>query len=153
MANLVVRNVDEEIVKIQQRAPAEREFRRAEDAWGIHVIPQRDFERARFNLKDEIAFLDFVPLLESHVAKLAVHPRLDRDAGVGVDVSDGLELDRHIFLRGHSERDRHRHLAPRGGRFAVAAGASRRHQGKDRQRRRRQQQRARRHGRALSRRR
>jgi HlyD family secretion protein len=39
-----------DLAKVQITA-AEREFKRAEDAWAIHVIPQRDFERARDDLE------------------------------------------------------------------------------------------------------
>jgi HlyD family secretion protein len=41
---------DSDLAKVQITA-AEREFKRAEEAWGIHVIPQRDFERARDDLE------------------------------------------------------------------------------------------------------
>jgi HlyD family secretion protein len=41
---------DTDLAKVQITA-AEREFKRAEDAWNIHVIPQRDFERARDDLQ------------------------------------------------------------------------------------------------------
>ena len=41
---------DTDLAKVQITA-AEREFKRAEDAWGIHVIPERDFERARDDLE------------------------------------------------------------------------------------------------------
>jgi len=41
---------DSDLAKVQITA-AEREYKRAEDAWGIHVIPQRDFERARDDLE------------------------------------------------------------------------------------------------------
>jgi HlyD family secretion protein len=41
---------DTDLAKVQITA-AEREFKRAEDAWNIHVIPQRDFERARDDLE------------------------------------------------------------------------------------------------------
>ncbi len=41
---------DSDLAKVQITA-AEREFKRAEDAWGIHVIPERDFLRARDDLE------------------------------------------------------------------------------------------------------
>jgi HlyD family secretion protein len=41
---------DSDLAKVQITA-AEREFKRAEDAWGIHVIPERDFQRARDELE------------------------------------------------------------------------------------------------------
>ncbi len=40
---------DSDLAKVQITA-AEREFKRAEEAWGIHVIPERDFLRARDEL-------------------------------------------------------------------------------------------------------
>jgi HlyD family secretion protein len=41
---------DSDLAKVQITA-AEREYKRAEDAWGIHVIPERDFLRARDELE------------------------------------------------------------------------------------------------------
>src|SRR5262245_2950303 len=41
---------DSDLAKVQITA-AEREFKRAEDAWGIHVIPERDYQRARDDLE------------------------------------------------------------------------------------------------------
>lgn len=41
---------DSDLAKVQITA-AEREFRRAEEAWGIHVIPERDFKRAQDELE------------------------------------------------------------------------------------------------------
>ena len=40
---------DTDLAKVQITA-AEREFKRAQDSWSIHVIPERDFERARDDL-------------------------------------------------------------------------------------------------------
>ena len=53
---------DSDLAKVQITA-AEREFKRAEDAWGIHVIPQRDFERARDDL--ETAKLNYTHAIET----------------------------------------------------------------------------------------
>jgi len=53
---------DTDLAKVQITA-AEREFKRAEDAWGIHVIPQRDFERARDDL--ETAKLNYAHAMET----------------------------------------------------------------------------------------
>jgi HlyD family secretion protein len=53
---------DTDLAKVQITA-AEREFKRAEDAWGIHVIPERDFERARDDL--ETAKLNFAHATET----------------------------------------------------------------------------------------
>jgi HlyD family secretion protein len=53
---------DTDLAKVQITA-AEREFKRAEDAWGIHVIPQRDFERARDDL--ETAKLNYAHATET----------------------------------------------------------------------------------------
>jgi len=53
---------DSDLAKVQITA-AEREFKRAEDAWGIHVIPQRDFERARDDL--ETAKLNYAHAIET----------------------------------------------------------------------------------------
>jgi HlyD family secretion protein len=53
---------DSDLAKVQITA-AEREFKRAEDAWGIHVIPQRDFERARDDL--ETAKLNYAHAVET----------------------------------------------------------------------------------------
>jgi HlyD family secretion protein len=47
---------DADLAKVQITA-AEREYKRAEDAWSIHVIPERDFLRARDDL--ETAKLNF----------------------------------------------------------------------------------------------
>ena len=41
---------DSDLAKVQITA-AEREFKRAEDAWTIHVIPERDYQRARDDLE------------------------------------------------------------------------------------------------------
>jgi HlyD family secretion protein len=53
---------DSDVAKVQITA-AEREFKRAEDAWGIHVIPERDFERARDDL--ETAKLNYAHATET----------------------------------------------------------------------------------------
>lgn len=53
---------DSDLAKVQITA-AEREFKRAEDAWNIHVIPQRDFERARDDL--ETAKLNYAHAIET----------------------------------------------------------------------------------------
>jgi HlyD family secretion protein len=53
---------DTDLAKVQITA-AEREFKRAEDAWNIHVIPQRDFERARDDL--ETAKLNYSHAMET----------------------------------------------------------------------------------------
>jgi HlyD family secretion protein len=53
---------DSDLAKVQITA-AQREFKRAEDAWGIHVIPQRDFERARDDL--ETAKLNYAHAIET----------------------------------------------------------------------------------------
>jgi HlyD family secretion protein len=41
---------DSDLAKVQITA-AEREYKRAEEAWGIHVIPERDFKRAQDDLE------------------------------------------------------------------------------------------------------
>jgi HlyD family secretion protein len=41
---------DADLAKVQITA-AEREYKRAEDAWGIHVIPERDYKRAADDLE------------------------------------------------------------------------------------------------------
>ena len=41
---------DSDLARVQITA-AEREFKRAEEAWGIHVIPERDFKRAQDDLE------------------------------------------------------------------------------------------------------
>ena len=53
---------DSDLAKVQITA-AEREFKRAEDAWGIHVIPERDFLRARDDL--ETAKLNYAHAIET----------------------------------------------------------------------------------------
>ena len=53
---------DTDIAKVQITA-AEREFKRAEDAWKIHAIPERDFERARDDL--ETAKLNYAHAMET----------------------------------------------------------------------------------------
>lgn len=53
---------DTDLARVQITA-AEREFKRAEDAWNIHVIPQRDFERARDEL--ETAKLNYAHAMET----------------------------------------------------------------------------------------
>jgi len=53
---------DTDLAKVQITA-ADREFKRAEDAWSIHVIPERDFERARDDL--ETAKLNFAHATET----------------------------------------------------------------------------------------
>lgn len=41
---------DADLARVQITA-AEREFKRADEAWGIHVIPERDFKRAQDDLE------------------------------------------------------------------------------------------------------
>ena len=41
---------DSDLARVEITA-AEREFKRAEEAWGIHVIPERDFKRAQDDLE------------------------------------------------------------------------------------------------------
>lgn len=53
---------DADLAKVQITA-AEREFKRAQDAWGIHVIPERDFLRARDDL--ETAKLNYTHAVET----------------------------------------------------------------------------------------
>ncbi len=53
---------DSDLAKVQITA-AEREFKRAEDAWGIHVIPERDFQRARDDL--ETAKLNYTHAIDT----------------------------------------------------------------------------------------
>jgi HlyD family secretion protein len=53
---------DTDLAKVQITA-AEREFKRAEDAWNIHVIPERDFQRARDDL--ETAKLNYAHAMET----------------------------------------------------------------------------------------
>ena len=53
---------DTDVAKVQITA-AEREFKRAEDAWNIHVIPERDFQRARDDL--ETAKLNYAHAMET----------------------------------------------------------------------------------------
>ncbi|HEU4780586.1 MAG TPA: HlyD family efflux transporter periplasmic adaptor subunit [Steroidobacteraceae bacterium] len=53
---------DTDLAKVQITA-AEREFERAEDAWKINVIPERDFERARDDL--ETAKLNYAHAMET----------------------------------------------------------------------------------------
>jgi HlyD family secretion protein len=53
---------DTDLAKVEITA-AEREFKRAEDAWKIHVIPERDLERARDEL--ETAKLNYAHATET----------------------------------------------------------------------------------------
>ena len=53
---------DSDLAKVQITA-AEREYKRAQDAWGIHVIPERDYLRARDDL--ETAKLNYTHALET----------------------------------------------------------------------------------------
>jgi HlyD family secretion protein len=53
---------DADLAKVQITA-AEREFKRAEDAWGIHVIPERDYKRAQDDL--ETAKLNYAHAVET----------------------------------------------------------------------------------------
>src|SRR6187549_1917443 len=53
---------DTDLAKVQITA-AEREFKRAKDAWAIHAIPERDFERARDDL--ETAKLNYTHATET----------------------------------------------------------------------------------------
>jgi len=53
---------DTDLAKVQITA-AEREFKRAEESWGIHVIPERDFQRARDDL--ETAKLNYAHAMET----------------------------------------------------------------------------------------
>ena len=46
-----------------QITAAEREFKRAQDAWDIHVIPERDYQRARDDL--ETAKLNYAHAVET----------------------------------------------------------------------------------------
>jgi HlyD family secretion protein len=53
---------DTDLAKVQITA-AEREFKRATDAWAIHAIPERDFERARDDV--ETAKLNYTHATET----------------------------------------------------------------------------------------
>jgi HlyD family secretion protein len=53
---------DSDLAKVQITA-AEREFKRAQDAWDIHVIPERDFKRAQDDL--ETAKLNYAHAIET----------------------------------------------------------------------------------------
>ncbi len=53
---------DSDLAKVQITA-AEREYKRAEDAWGIHVIPERDYLRARDDL--ETAKLNYAHAIDT----------------------------------------------------------------------------------------
>ncbi len=53
---------DSDLAKVQITA-AEREYKRAEDAWTIHVIPERDYQRARDDL--ETAKLNYAHAIET----------------------------------------------------------------------------------------
>jgi HlyD family secretion protein len=53
---------DADLARVQITA-AEREFKRAEEAWGIHVIPERDFKRASDDL--ETAKLNYAHAVET----------------------------------------------------------------------------------------
>ena len=53
---------DADLAKVQITA-AEREYKRAEEAWGIHVIPERDFKRAQDDL--ETAKLNYVHAVQT----------------------------------------------------------------------------------------
>jgi len=53
---------DTDLAKVAITA-AEREFKRAEDAWNIHVIPERDYQRARDDL--ETAKLNYAHAMET----------------------------------------------------------------------------------------
>jgi HlyD family secretion protein len=55
-------NQDADLAKVQITA-AEREFKRAEDAWGIHVIPERDYKRAQDDV--ETAKLNYTHAVET----------------------------------------------------------------------------------------
>lgn len=74
---------DSDLAKVQITA-AEREFKRAEEAWGIHVIPERDFLRARDDL--DTAKLNYAHAIETaNLEKDSLHlelrsQRAQRDA-------------------------------------------------------------------------
>src|SRR4029079_14228165 len=53
---------DSDLAKVQITA-AEREYKRAQDAWDIHVIPERDFKRAQDEL--ETAKLNYTHAVET----------------------------------------------------------------------------------------
>jgi HlyD family secretion protein len=53
---------DSDLAKVQITA-AEREYKRAQDAWNIHVIPERDYLRARDDL--ETAKLNYAHAIET----------------------------------------------------------------------------------------
>jgi HlyD family secretion protein len=53
---------DRDVAKVNITA-AEREYKRAEDAWGIHVIPERDYKRAQDDL--ETAKLNYAHAVET----------------------------------------------------------------------------------------
>ena len=53
---------DSDLAKVQITA-AEREFKRAQDAWDIHVIPERDYKRAQDDL--ETAKLNYAHAVET----------------------------------------------------------------------------------------
>src|SRR4051812_39895891 len=55
-------NQDSDLAKVQITA-AEREYKRAKDAWDIHVIPERDFKRAQDDL--DTAKLNYTHAVET----------------------------------------------------------------------------------------
>lgn len=71
-------------------------------------LPDLGFDRAAIEREQEVAFAHQRTIAEVHAGDLAVHPRLDRDAGNRGDGSQHFEADGNDLLdRGHDfDRDR-----------------------------------------------
>ena len=97
-------------------------------------LVERGLERARVDLRQQVARLHVLALGERDLHQLPVDARADRHGVVGLDRADAVEPDRHVLPLGGRHRHRHPLAAARrlalllaGGRAAVEQEA--RHRG------------------------
>ncbi len=71
-------------------------------------LAQRGLEGTGIDDEEQIALLDVLSFLETHLDELSVDLRLDAHRGVGLRVTDGRELDRDGLLDDVPQSDGHR---------------------------------------------
>ena len=72
--------------------------RRAITRSGGFRLPQHRRIRARIDFEQDLALLDFLAFAKIHLGNLTVDTRLDRYRGKCLDITDGIQLDRHTAL-------------------------------------------------------
>ena len=66
---------------------------------GFHLI-HHGVERARIDGEQQVARLHKFAFVKVHLGDLAAHLRLHRNGGIGLDISDDFDLQRHVPLGG-----------------------------------------------------